>query len=77
MDGFQTAHPLTHMNVRQQRRSNGFRVESFAGMGSGMLMMSADVLDDGHVELWESDAAALINTRGERSVFAACLRKFG
>lgn len=75
MDGFQTAHPLSNMNVRQQRRSDGIRVETFAGSGSGMLMISAEVRDSGHVELWESDAALLINTQTEREVFAACVKQ--
>lgn len=75
MDGFQTAHPFSNMNVRQQRRSDGIRVETFAGSGSGMIMISVDVRDSGHVELWESDAALLINTRTEREMFAACLKQ--
>lgn len=40
-----------------------------------MIMMSADILDSGHVELWESVAALLINTQPEHVVFAACLKK--
>ena len=41
-----------------------------------ILLISVDVLNTGHVELWEGSSAALINTSGERNVFASCLDKY-
>lgn len=76
MDGFSQSHfIMTNFNVKQQRRTNGYRVETFAGGGS-MIMMSADIFDDGRVELFEADAAALIDTQGERAAFSECLKKY-
>ncbi|MBZ2207197.1 hypothetical protein [Massilia soli] len=76
LDGFQAGQPLlATTNVRQQRRSAGFRVETFAGHGSGMIIVSADIEDDGSVQLWESDAAMLLSTRGEREAFSQCLKQ--
>lgn len=74
MDGFESGQPfLANTNVRQQRRSTGLRIESHAGSGSNSILMSADVHDDGRVQLWESDAALLISTTGVRNAFARCL----
>ena len=75
MDGFDKAHwLLTSVTTRQQRRSNSYRVESLAG--GDLLMISVDVLDDGNVRLFESQAAKLVNTSGERATFGKCLEKF-
>src|SRR5690349_3181106 len=74
MDRFQVAHPFSQINVRQQRRAGAYRIESYAGSGSEMVLLSADLMDDGHVELFESDAAALINTKDERKAFDDCAR---
>ena len=74
MDGFGSAHyALTNAVARQQRRSDGYRVETTT---NGGVLVSADVLDTGHVELFESSASALINTAGEREAFARCLSRF-
>lgn len=74
LDGFDKAHfIMTNARARQQRRSNGIRVETVAGNST---LMSADVLDDGRVDLKESVAAALINTSGERAAFQTCLARF-
>jgi len=75
LDGFNSAHSiLTNITIRQQRRTNGYRVEALT---NSALLVSADVLDNGHVELFESSTAALINTSGERNAFASCLTQFG
>lgn len=75
MDGFGESHfILTNITVRQQRRTNGYRVEALT---NSALLISADILDSGQVELFESTTAALINTSGERETFSACLERFG
>lgn len=75
MDGFDAAHfTLTNVTIRQQRRSDSYRVEEF--MNSG-LILSADVFDDGRVQLLESVVADFINTSGERDAFAKCLMQYG
>ena len=40
------------------------------------LIMSADVMNDGKVALYESSAAALINTTGEVEAFKDCLSQY-
>ncbi|MCY9827636.1 hypothetical protein [Vibrio chagasii] len=75
-DGFLRSHSmLTDIDTRQQVRNDGYRVETYAG--GRMLLVSTDVLTNGHVELWESSAAALINTTGEREAFKVCLSQYG
>jgi hypothetical protein len=74
MDGFNSAHSvLTNVSIRQQRRSDGYRVEA---MTNSAVLVSADILENGRVELLESSAAALINTMGEREAFSKCLARF-
>ena len=76
LDGFDKAHfMLTDATIRQQRRSDSYRVESLAG--GRILFVSADVFDDGRVQLFESTSAGLINTSGERESFGRCLKQFG
>ncbi|WP_194634734.1 hypothetical protein, partial [Vibrio anguillarum] len=59
-DGFLSSHSMTtDIDTKQQIRTDGYRVETYAG--GRILLMSADILNSGHVELWESSAAALIN----------------
>lgn len=75
MDGFGSAHfALTNLSTRQQRRTDGYRVETVA---NGSILVSADVLESGLVELFESSTAALINTVGEREAFSKCLARLG
>jgi len=74
MDGFNAAHfILTNITVRQQRRTEGYRVEALT---NSALLVSADISENGRVELFESRTAALINTSGERKAFASCLDRF-
>lgn len=76
LDGFDKAHFMfTDITSRQQRRSDSYRVESLTVGNS--LLVSADVFDDGRVQLLESSTAALINTSGERDSFEKCLNKYG
>ncbi len=76
LDGFDKAHfRLTSVSSRQQRRSDSYRVESLAG--GRVIVISADIFDDGRVLLHESTAAALINTTGERDSFEKCLSQYG
>ena len=75
-DGFTKAHwSITHIETKQQRRPNGWRVETY--IQGRMLCVSADVLDTGRVELWKCRDSVLINTSGEVDTFAACLAKYG
>lgn len=75
LDGFDKSHLiLTDVTHRQQRRADSFRVESLAG--GTILIISADVFDDGRVVLNESKSATLINTSGQRKTFENCLRKY-
>lgn len=65
---------LERMLNRQQRRSNGYRVE-LVNTGVGPLL-SADIFENGHVELFEWSKAGLISTGDERKGFALCLEKY-
>jgi hypothetical protein len=78
MDGFNDANGniFWRTSVRQQKRADGFRVETF-DESSTSLMMSADVLNNGRVSLHESVTAALVNTSKEREAFSKCLKRFG
>ena len=59
---------------RQSRRSNGYRVDLMnPNVG---VVMSADILDDGHVELFEWNRAGAIPTGEERKAFALCINRF-
>jgi hypothetical protein len=74
MDGFNAAHwMLTNTNVRQQRRSDCYRVETLT---NSTILVSVDVFDDGRVEMLEAKHAALINTRGEKKAFKQCVSTF-
>jgi len=64
---------LERMLNRQQRRSNGYRVE-LVNTGVGTIL-SADIFEDGRVELFEWSKAGLISTGDERKGFALCLDK--
>jgi len=55
-------------------RSNSYRVESLT---HSTILVSAEVFDDGRVQLLESTSAALIITEGEREAFGKCLKKYG
>lgn len=75
LDGFDKAHfALTNVSSRQQRRTDGYRVESLAG--GHLIAVSADVFDDGRVQLFEAKASALVSTSGERRAFDLCATKF-
>lgn len=76
LDGFDKAHSMLSNNTsRQQRRSDAYRVDSLAG--GRILIVSADIFDDGRVQLHEGTSAALINTTGERDAFQKCLSQYG
>lgn len=76
LDGFDKAHSMFSNNTsRQQRRADSYRVDSLAG--GRILIVSADIFDDGRVLLHESTSAALINTTGERDAFQKCLSQYG
>lgn len=75
-DGFNKAHwGGVNIEVRQSTRATGFRVETYTGT-MNYLIMSADVMNDGKVALYESSAAALINTTGEVEAFKGCLSQY-
>ena len=72
LDGFDRSHFMpTNVAARQQRRSDGYRVETL--VDGRLILMSADVFEDGRVQLFEAKAAKWVNTSGERKVFAQCL----
>jgi hypothetical protein len=74
MDGFDaSSFMLTNVSIRQQRRTERYRVEVLT---HSSVLLSADVFDNGRVELYESSAAALVNLSGERKAFADCLDRF-
>lgn len=75
LDGFDKSHfMLTSVTARQQRRVDSYRIETLSG--GRLLLVSADVFDDGRTRLLESKAAAAVNTVGEREAYSACLAKF-
>lgn len=74
-DGFAGSHGvLTNFTFRMNRRAGGYRIETTAG--GTIVLVSADVMDDGVIELRESKGAALINTKGERDAFNMCTAQF-
>lgn len=74
-DGFAGSHGvLTNFTFRMNRRAGGYRIETT--VGGTLVLMSADVMDDGVVELRESNAAGMINTTGEKEAFDFCTSKF-
>ncbi|PTR16959.1 hypothetical protein C8R31_101112 [Nitrosospira sp. Nsp2] len=74
MDGFDASSTmLTNVSIRQQRRTERYRVEVLT---HSSVLLSADVFDNGRVELYESSTAALINLSKERKAFADCLSRF-
>jgi hypothetical protein len=59
---------------RQQRRSNMYRVELFSDdLGP---LLSADIYDDGRVELFETTYPVRTRLGDERAGFAACMEKY-
>jgi hypothetical protein len=75
MDGFSKAHYIfQNIAVRQERRASGYRIETVL---NATLLVSADISDAGLVQIYESSAAALIITKGERESFSTCLKQYG
>ena len=69
MDGFdKTGFNYAHKTVRQQQRSDGYRVEAFFGTA---VQISVDIYNDGRVKLLEASTS-----NRERKVFEACLSRF-
>lgn len=64
---------VTWLN-RQQRRSDGYRVE-LVSQDTGALI-SADIFEDGRVELFETTYLVRIRLQDEREGFARCLSKY-
>ena len=75
-DGF-TA--VTHLgqplDLRQSRRSNGYRIDLYA-INAPVLLLSADLMDDGTAELHESAKASMTNLSGEYAAFDACIKAY-
>lgn len=72
-DGFSEARVTTTFTIRQQRRTDGVRVETLANSFIGV---SADVKDDGSVALYESTAMVWVSTEPEVKVFLSCIDKY-
>ena len=75
MDGFGKVSLLMDISVRQQHRSDLCRVETLAG--GSIIIASADVYNDGRVQLFASSAALLLGTRREKEAFDECLKQYG
>lgn len=76
MDGFDGATMVgtQGLTVRQQRRANGYRVET---MGGPIMMVSADILETGEVTMHEGTYGGILATfEKERAAIAACASKF-
>lgn len=73
-DGFTV---VTHLgqpfDLRQSRRANGYRIDLYA-INSPVLLLSADLLDNGAAELRESFKASMTSLTGEYAAFDACLK---
>ncbi len=70
-DGFAGSFGIfTNSTHRMNRRAAGYRIETL--VGTTLVSVSADVMDDGAVELWESKGSKLINTRSQIEAFDAC-----
>lgn len=82
IDGFnRTENAIKHdIKTTQQRRSSGFRVERRWNSNQSLLIVSADISDDGTVELFEnvklSSLAPFVSTKEEVFAFEVCLNKY-
>ncbi len=79
MDGFSQLNiMLTAVTPRKETRANGYRVETT--IEHKLLIMSADVINDGKVELFEyKNSHSLFgvwSTKGEKEAFEHCLTKY-
>lgn len=73
MDGFTKAKWIgSSLTMRQQRRALGVRVETSVDAKPAALA-SADIFDDGRVELFERKHFQMLD---ERAAFDACLERF-
>lgn len=61
--------------VRQERRASGLRIDT-RGAANTILIVSVDVMANGHVELYETSRLWVISKQPERDVFTACLKKY-
>ncbi|MEQ1622772.1 MAG: hypothetical protein ABL919_15305, partial [Methylococcales bacterium] len=78
MDGFSRLNlALTTASSKQTKRTDGYRVETYS---NNRLIVSADVLNSGNVELFEQKAAHGLfdvwSTNGELTTFDRCLKKY-
>ena len=73
-EGFDSAHwMMTNISVRQTRQVGATRIESLAGGRSSVVVVT--VQDAGDVTMHEANAAALLNTSGERAAFDECVAR--
>ena len=70
---------MTHLgqplDLRQSRRSNGYRIDLYA-INAPVLLLSADLMDDGSAELHESAKASMTSLSGEYAAFDACVKAY-
>jgi hypothetical protein len=82
IDGFnRTENAIRHdIKTTQQRRSSGYRVERRWNLNQSLLIVSADISDDGTVELFEniklSNIAPFASNKEEVFAFEVCLNKY-
>lgn len=73
MDGFSKATWFgSTLSMRQHRRALGVRIETSVD-AKPMALASADIFDDGRVELFERRLFQMLD---ERAAFVACLDRF-
>lgn len=82
IDGFNRTDNAIHYDIKttQQRRSSGYRVERRSNLIQSLLIVSADISDDGVVDLFEnvklSGIAPFLSTKQEMSAFEGCLNQY-
>jgi hypothetical protein len=73
-DGFTVVtHPGQAFDLRQSRQANGYRIDLYV-VNSAVLLLSAELLDNGTGELRESFKASMTSLAGEYAAFDACLK---
>ena len=75
-DGFTAATHLGQpLDLRQSRRADGYRIDLYA-INAPVLLLSADLMDDGTSELHESSKASMTSLSGEYAAFDACIKAY-
>ena len=76
-DGFANVDDKLTASVKQQLRSDGYRVEFYTGF---FLRLSADIFDNGRVSLYQNENPAVTlhyDMPSRRKAYSDCFEKFG